>query len=136
MVVALGRIAARYSIRHLKNTLSNDSDKCTLFVKHLHTVIFVISHHDMVGAALNGELAKTIELAMVASWSTELGKVLAFHIKCLDSLIEAIADNNSVVFGINIDAIRSIELSVALAFGTEDKLWLMTKRSKFCIVVL
>ena len=67
MVVALWRIAARYRKRIMKNTLSNDSYKCTLLIQHLHTMIVAISHHDMVGAALNRDLARIIELAAVAS---------------------------------------------------------------------
>ena len=66
MAVVLRRIAARYGVRQTKNTLSNSSDKCTLFVQHLNTMIFAIRHHDKVGAALNGDLARILELAMVS----------------------------------------------------------------------
>ena len=83
MVVALGRIAARYSIRQLKNTPSNDSYKCALFVQYLRTMIVAISHHDMVGAALNRDLAGILELAMVASIVAKGRKKSTFAIKHL-----------------------------------------------------
>ena len=136
MVAALGRIAARYSPRPLKNLISNDSYKSALFIEYLNTITVIISQHDMAGAALNRELGNTIELAKIVSLSTELGKILAFHIKYLDSTIIEIADNNSVFFGINIDATRKFELCVALALRTEDTLWLVRKENKYCIFII
>ena len=119
MVVALGRIAARYGTRQTKNTISNNSDKFTLFTNHLHTIIVAISHHDMVGAALNGDLARIIELVVVASFSTKGRNKTAFAVKHLQSMIAAVTHHDCVVAVIIINTTRIIQLAIAIAIAAK-----------------
>ena len=132
MVVALGRIAARYSRRILKNTLSNGSHKCTLFIQYLHTIIVAITHHDMIGAALNRDLARITELAMVASFAAKGRKKPTFAVKHLQSIIVVFTHHDCVVAVVIINAIRPIELTMAIAFAAKHSSRLAWKE---CLVV-
>ena len=110
VVVVLGRIAARHSIKFLKNALSNDSYKCTLFIKYLRTIIVSISHHNMAGAALNGDLARIIELAMVASFGAKGRKKTTFAVKYLRSMIPCVTHHDCVVV---------VAVTIIYAFATK-----------------
>ena len=119
MVVALRRIAARYTIRLMKNNLSNDSYKCTLFIQYLHTIIVRISHHDMVGAALNGDLARIKELTMVVSFRAKGRKKSTFAAKHLQSVIAAVTHHDCVVVAVVIiNPIGLVELAMVIALAT------------------
>ena len=119
MVVGLGRIAARYRIRRTKTPISNDSYKLTIFIQHLHTIIVFISHHDMVGAALNRDLARIMELAMVSSFTTKGRKKSTFAVKHLQSLIVLVTHHDCVVVVVIINARGIVELSVGIALATK-----------------
>jgi hypothetical protein len=79
------------------STLPHHEEKRAVFPKHLHTVVAVIHHNDMVRVRMHAHSLGLVEFAMLITQSTKVQQMFTLSIKVLDSVILRVGHDHSLV---------------------------------------